>query len=596
MKDYQLGRWDLHDLLPSHQGAEFDRTVQALEARVAHFETQRAKLSDEMDESEFLSLVGYSEETSKLARRLGAYAGLWFSENTQNSEALTFQRQIEQRLTDLTNRTLFFSLWWKSLRDDAAARLMKNSGDYRYYLERQRAFKPHTLAESEEQIINLKDVTGIDGLVTLYDMLTNKFKFTLKTNGRAKTMSREELMIHVRSADPKVRAAAYRELYRVYGENRNALAQIYAYRVEDWRNENIKLRHFASPLAVRNLANDIPEAATDALIAVSRANSGLFQRYFKYKARTLGIKKMRRSDIYAPIAPAEKKYPYAGAVEMVLDSFNAFSPRVGKLARQVFDDQHVDSEIRPGKASGAFCAGVLPGLTPYVLLNYVGRTRDVSTMAHELGHAIHALLAQEHSAFTFHSALPLAETASVFGEMMLNDRLLTNENDVEVRRDLRANQLDDTYGSVMRQAFFVMFERDAHEMFSQGKSAEQVAERYMENLREQFGNAMEISDEFKWEWIAIPHFYHTPFYVYAYSFGTLLTLALYKRYRVQGEAFKPGYLKILSYGGSASPQHILTEAGIDITRKEFWQGGYDVIKEWMDELESLPTLKKRKRH
>ena len=179
------------------------------------------------------------------------------------------------------------------------------------------------------------------------------------------------------------------------------------------------------------------------------------------------------------------KYSYARAVEMVLDSFNAFSPRVGKLAQQVFDDEHVDSEIRPGKSSGAFCAGILPGQTPYVLLNYTGRARDVSTMAHELGHAIHALLAREHSAFTFHSALPLAETASVFGEMMLNDRLLANENDVDVRRDLRANQLDDTFGSVMRQAFFVMFERDAHEMLTQGKSAEQVAERYMENLREQ---------------------------------------------------------------------------------------------------------------
>lgn len=595
MKEYQLAHWKLGDLLPSHQGAEFEQIVQALETRVAQFESQRGKLSDEMDESEFLSLLAHSEETSKLARRLGAYAGLWFAANTQDSEALTFQRQIDQRLTDLTNRTLFFSLWWKSLRDDAAARLMKNAGDYRYYLERQRALKPHTLAEAEEQIINLKDVSGIEGLMTLYDMLTNNFRFTLQTKGRPKTMSREELMTHVRSADPKVREAAYRELYRVYGENRKSLAQIYAYRVEDWRNENIKLRHFSSPLAVRNLANDIPEAATDALVAVSRANAPLFQRYFKYKARSLGIKKLRRYDIYAPMAPADKKYPYARAVEMVLDSFNAFSPRIGRLAQQVFDDQHVDSQLRAGKSSGAFCASILPGQTPYVLLNYTGRGRDVSTMAHELGHAIHALLAQGHSTFTFHSALPLAETASVFGEMMLNDRLLANENDVEVRRDLRAHQLDDTYGSVMRQAFFVIFEREAHEMLTQGKSAEQVAVRYMENLREQFGNGMEIGDEFKWEWITIPHFYHTPFYVYAYSFGTLLTLALYKRFRIQGEEFKPGYLKILSYGGSASPQHILTEAGIDITSTEFWQGGYDVIKEWIDELESLPTAKKRKR-
>lgn len=597
MKAYKLGRWNLKDLLAFHRGPEFDQTLAQLEARVAKFEQQRPHLSDEMEETEFLTLVRDSEETSRIARRVGSYAGLWFTENTQNGEALTFQRQVDQRLTELTNRTLFFSLWWKSLRDDAAARLMANSGDYRYFLERQRAFKPHTLAESEEQIINLKDVAGIDGLVTVYDMLTNKFQFTLKTNGRTKTLTREELMTYARGADPKLRAAAYREMFRVYGENQAALSQIYAYRIQDWRNENIKLRHFTSPLSVRNLANDIPEAATEALLKVCRANAKLFQRYFKYKARALGIPsgKLRRYDLYAPIAPSDKKFPYADAVEMVLASFNSFSPTVGKLAQQVFQDQHVDSEIRAGKSSGAFCASVLPGMTPYVLLNYTGRARDVSTMAHELGHAIHALLARDHSTFTFHSALPLAETASVFGEMMLNDRLLANEKDTEVLRDLRANQIDDIYASVMRQAYFVMFERDAHEMFTQGKTTDQVAEHYLENLHEQFGDSMDIADEFKWEWIVIPHFYHTPFYVYAYSFGTLLSLALYKRYRDQGESFKPSYLKILSYGGSASPQKILGEAGIDITSEKFWQGGFYVIKGWIDELEALPAKKKRKR-
>ena len=569
MKEFKLGRWNLKDVLPAHSGSPFEQIVNDLEKRVAQLERQRPNLSDEMDEKEFIALVRDTEETSKLAHRLGAYAGLWFTENTQNSEALTFQRQIDQRLTDLGNRTLFFSLWWKSLRDPAAARLMANAGDYRYHLERQRAFKPHTLAESEEQIINLKDISGIGGLVTLYDMLTNKFKFTLKIKNRTKTMTREELMIYARGADPKLRAAAYRELFRVYGENQTALAQIYAYRVQDWRNENIQLRHFASPLGVRNLANDIPEAATEALLKVCRANTKLFQRYFKYKARALGIKKLRRYDLYAPIAPSDKKFAYADAVEMVVHSFTSFSPAVGKVASQVFQDQHVDSEVRAGKASGAFCASVLPGMTPYVLLNYTGRARDVSTMAHELGHAIHALLARDHSAFTFHSALPLAETASVFGEMMLNDHLLGDEKDTDVLRDLRENQIDNIYASVMRQAYFVMFERDAHEMFAQGKSAEQVSEHYMENLREQFGDSMDIANEFKWEWIVIPHFYHTPFYVYAYSFGTLLSLALYKRYRDQGEAFKSSYLKILSYGGSASPQHILSEAGIDITSERF---------------------------
>ena len=591
-------RWNLRDVLPATSGPEFYAIVNDAKERVARFETYRPKLSDEMEESEFLNIVRESEALTEIGHRIGAYGGLWFSEDTQSSAALTFQRQTRQLLTELGNRTLFFSLWWKTLRDDAAARLMQNSGDWKYHLESERLFKPHTLSEPEEKVINLKDVNGIGGLVTLYDMLTNAYEFTLKVNGRAKKLNRESLMMYVRDPKPALRAAAYQELYRVYGEHGKALAQIYAYRAQDWRTEQVQLRKFSSPLAVRNLVNDIPDAATEVLLETIRANAPVFQRYFKQKAKWLGLPsgKLRRYDIYAPLAPADKKYPYGRAVEMVLDGFNSFSPVIANHARRVFEEQHVDSEIRKGKASGAFCASVLPGMAPYVLLNYTGRARDVATMAHEFGHAIHAMLAEKHSVFTFHSALPLAETASVFGEMILTDRLLADENDVDVRRDILATKLDDTYATVMRQAFFVIFERQAHELIAQGKSVEEINARYLENLKEQFGDAVEIGKEFQWEWISIPHFYHVPFYTYAYSFGNLLTLSLYKQFRKEGEAFKPRYLKLLAYGGSASPQHIVSEAGMDITSKEFWQGGFDVIKEWMDELEALPTKKRARKN
>lgn len=592
---FTQSRWNLRDVLPASSGTKFENIVNDLKARVTRFEGYRANLSDEMEESEFLHILRQVEQLGGVARRVGSYGSLWFSEDTQSNAALTFQRQTRQLLTELGNRTLFFSLWWKTLREDAAARLMQNSGDLRYYLESERLFKPHTLTELEEKIINLKDSSGIEGLVTLYDMLTNAFEFTLKSNGRAKRMTREELMMYARDPKPTMRAAAYRELYRVYAANAKPLAQIYAYRAQDWHSEQVQLRHFASPLAARNLANDVPDAATEALLDVCRANAPVFQRYFKQKAKWLGIRKLRRYDIYAPLAPADKKYPYAKSVEMVLDSFNAFSPQIAQLAQRVFDEQHVDSQIRKGKASGAFCASVLPDMAPYVLLNYAGRARDVATMAHEFGHAIHAMLASHHSVLTFHSALPLAETASVFGEMLLTEKLLKHEKNVDVRRDILATKLDDTYATVMRQAFFVIFEREAHEMIAQGKSVEEINARYLENLREQFGDAVEVSQEFQWEWISIPHFLHVPFYTYAYSFGNLLTLALYKQYQKEGDAFKPRYLKILAYGGSASPAHIVSEAGIDMTSKAFWQGGFDVIQEWMDELEALPAAKRARR-
>jgi oligoendopeptidase F len=224
-----------------------------------------------------------------------------------------------------------------------------------------------------------------------------------------------------------------------------------------------------------------------------------------------------------------------------------------------------------------------------VLTNYDGSARDIATLAHELGHAIHAMLADHHSALTQQASLPLAETASVFAEMQLTDQLLKQESDPAVRRDLLANALDDAYITVMRQAYFTVFEKDAHAMINDNCTLDELTNHYLENLKEQFGEAVEVSDEFKWEWLAVPHFYHSPFYTYAYSFGQLLVLALYQQYRLEGEAFIPRYLKILSYGGSESPIKILTEAGLDVTSPTFWQGGFDVIQNMIVELEKISS-------
>jgi oligoendopeptidase F len=226
-------------------------------------------------------------------------------------------------------------------------------------------------------------------------------------------------------------------------------------------------------------------------------------------------------------------------------------------------------------------------MTPWVKLNYQGRADDVATMAHELGHAIHSMLAEKHSMFTFSSSLPLAETASTFGEMMLIDKLLATETDEAVRRDLLFRQIDDSFATILRQSFFALFEKQAHELVQNNASVDELAAAYMENLKEQFGDAVEVGEEFKWEWISIPHIYFTPFYVYAYAFGQLLVLALYRQYKAEGNSFKPRYIKILSAGGSESPLKICAEAGIDIRSEQFWQGGFDVLSKLVDELEKM---------
>lgn len=585
---YQQSRWSLSDLFPAPNSSELEAAFHTLDQLVAEFETYRGSLREEISIEEFLKILKQLEKIQNLGSRLYAYAGLLFSEDTQNQTAQTLTARVEQFVADLTNRTLFFNLWWKDLSDEAAARLMPAAGDLEYWLEALRHFKPHTLSEAEEKIINIKNVTGVNALQMLYSSITNRYTFKITVNGEEKELTRGELMVYVRGSDPALRAAAYQELYRVYGNDGSILGQIYQALVRDWRNEQINLRKHRTPISARNLVNDLPDAVVDTLLDVCSSNVDVFQRYFRLKARWLKMERLRRYDIYAPVAKAEKQYPFAQAALTVFDAFREFDPQIADLARRVFEENHLDSEVRKGKRGGAFCWGAVPELTPWVLLNYQGRADDMATMAHELGHAIHSMLAAHHSVLTWHSNLPLAETASTFGEMLLIDRLLKTESDPAVRRDLLFRQIDDAYATIQRQVFFALFEREAHEMVHQGASVDELANAYLHNLHTQFGDAVEVSDEFRWEWVSIPHIFDVPFYVYAYAFGQLLVFSLYQQFKAEGEAFKPRYLKILSTGGSKAPIKVLTEAGVDVSQPSFWQGGYNFIRQQIEALERIP--------
>lgn len=584
---YAPTRWSLGELYPSFASPELQAAFDNVEEQVMSFEGVRGKLNPDMDPDQFMEIVRASEETARIINKIYAFTGLSFNSDTQDQIAQTYMARVQQFAAQMQNRILFFSLWWKELDDINAERLMNAAGDYRYYLEEMRHFKPHTLSEAEEKIINIKDVTGAAALNTLYDAITNRYVFKLEVDGETKELTRGQLTAYVQGPDVDLRAKAYQELYRVYGADGLILGQMYQTLARDWYNENVDLRKFASPISARNLQNDIPDEAVKALLEVARKNAKIFQRYFKLKARQLGVNKLRRYDIYAPIANSDKKFEYDAATKMVFDSFRSFDPQLAEMAQRVFDQNHVDSEVRKGKRDGAFCWSVLPDMTPYVLLNYQGRARDVATMAHELGHAIHAMLASHHNTFTFHSSLPLAETASTFGEMMLTEKLLAEEKDESVRRDILFKQIDDAYATIIRQSYFALFEKQAHDMVQKNASVNDLSAAYMENLKEQFGDSVELSDEFQWEWVSIPHIYHTPFYVYAYAFGQLLVFSLYQQFKAEGDAFKPKYLKILSAGGSEAPAKILADAGIDVRSAKFWQGGFDVLDKLVSELERL---------
>jgi oligoendopeptidase F len=578
-------RWSLDILFPSPDGPEFKKALGGLDRKVAKAEKSRRLLSPRISAAAFLKLIRQLEEIRSLARRLAAYAELHFCEDTQNPAAQTKLANTEQQMAEIENRLLFFSTWWKALPAAPAHRLLALSGPYRYYLEQIRRMAPHTLSEPEEKVINLKNATGARALSTLYQAITNRYMFDLEIDGVRKQFSRAELTVYTRSPHAAMREASYRSLYSVYSREGPILGQIYSALIRDWRTENVRLRKFASPVAVRNLANDLPDKVVHLLLEVCRSNAPVFQKYFELKARKLGLPKLRRYDIYAPIASSEKQYSFGRAWDLVRRSFEAFDPAFASLAERVLADQRLDAEVRPGKRDGAFCMSVLPSLTPWVLTNFQGRAYDLATLAHELGHAVHALLAEDLPLFTYDASLPLAETASTFAEMLLVESLLKEETDGAVRRDLLFRQVDDAYATIMRQAFFALFEVEAHDAIGRGASVEDLCATYWENLQAQFGGSVELTEEFRWEWAAIPHFYEMPFYVYAYAFGQLLVLALFRQYQAEGAAFLPRFTRILSAGGSASPAAILKRAGIRIEQAEFWQGGFDLLAQRISQLE-----------
>ena len=584
---YTQSGWNLTELFASFADPAINQAYQDLEASTEKFVSQREELKPEISSEKFLQLVRDLEEMNKLGYRLYGFASLNFAANTQDQTAQINIARFQQFEAEMENRSLFFSLWWKALDDANAARLLDASGDYRYWLEQMRNFKPYTLTEPEEKIINIKNVTGRSAHDMLYDSITNRYVFKVEVNGETKELTRGELMALVRTADPDLRARAYQELYRVYGEDAPILGQIYQNIVRDWKNENVSLRGFASPISVRNTINDLPDEVIDTLLDVTRKNIGIFHRYFRLKAQKLGMEKLRRYDIYAPLAESDKRYSFQEGADLTFEAFDRFDPKFARLAKRVFDQGHVDSEVRKGKMGGAFCSTLGPDLTPWVMLNYQGKSDDVSTMAHELGHAIHSMMAEEHSLFTQHACLPLAETASTFGEMTLTDLMLERETDESVKQDILFGQLDDAFATILRQIYFALFEREAHSMIANNASVDELNAAYLANLKEEFGDSVDVSDEFKYEWVSIPHIYGTPFYVYAYAFGQLLVFALYKRYKEEGESFKPKYMRILSAGGSLAPIALLAESGMDVTKPEFWQGGFDVIDGMVKKLESL---------
>ncbi len=589
MSEYKLDKWNLTELVKDPKSPAFQKQISDLEALAKKFEKIKSKLDPKMSSKKFMGILHEIEDISEKMSRIGGYASLSYSADTQSDEATSLMTRMSKLGSEISNKILFFDLWWKIQVDDKnAKRLIKDSGELSEYLSHKRLFAKYALSEPEEKIINTLDVTGISALVKICDKMTSAYEYKMNVGGKTRKMTREEITNYIRNTNPKIRETAYKTILTKYTENKGVLGEIYQNIVLNWKDEGIEIRGYKSPISMRNIGNDIDDKTIESLLTVCRKNSPVFQKFFTQKAKMLKMKKLRRYDLYAPAASniKEKNYQYDKSVKLVFESLKRFSPKLEEFAKKVFNENHVDSSIRVGKRDGAFCSTLTPKITPYVLINFTGKTRDVFTLAHELGHAVHSQAAQDRSILVQDAPLPLAETASTFSELLLYDNLSDKITDDE-KKIMLSEKIDDLYATIMRQAFFTIFEVAAHEQIGKGTTVDEISKTYLQNLKEQFGNSVVVSEDFAVEWSCIPHFYHTPFYCYAYSFGNLLALSLFQRYKKEGSDFVPSYINILAAGGSKKPEKLLAEYGFDISSQKFWQEGFDYIESQVKALSAL---------
>jgi oligoendopeptidase F len=586
--------WDLSDLFA---GADDPRLWQTLEDVKRDGQAFAARYRGLVavpggpDAATLLAGVQAFEELYERAGRVEAYAHLLYDSDTRDVAARDLSQKVEQRLTELRNLTLFFDLEWLELPDDVAERLIDDPvlAPYAHYLRHERALRPHRLTEAEEKILNEKDVTGKSAWGRLHTELTSALTFPLQHNGQRRDLNLSEALALAYEPERDLRRAAHDTLYAGLAAQGQVLTFIYDTLIQDHLTAD-RLRQFPSPMASRHVANEVQPEAVETMLQVVEANYGLAQDYFRLKARLLGLDRLTVYDQYAPLETRTSQVSFAEGREIVLDSYGDIDPRFRALAQEFFDRRWIDAEPRQGKRGGAYCASPSPHLHPYVLTSYLGTPRDTMTLAHELGHGLHGMLARKQTLFNYHSTLPLAETASVFGEMMVFDRLVKREADSTARLGLVCQKIEDAFATVFRQNVLTRFEQGA---FAAREGARLTPERlgdvWIEANGRYYGDAVQLTDGYRWGWSYIPHFIHSRFYCYAYVFGQLLVLALYRLFQEEGPPFIPRFVTLLEGGGSDTPQRLLAPFGVDLSDAAFWQKGMDELARLVRQAESLAT-------
>ncbi|MFN0053456.1 MAG: M3 family oligoendopeptidase [Planctomycetales bacterium] len=576
--------WNLADLYAGPDDPAIAADLAEAERRCAAFgETHRPLFASDASltvEGLLAALQDYQGIAEHMGR-LASYVGLVTASDTSHDVFRRLEDRVHQQLVERENQLAFFELCWLEVDDARAAALMADSRleDFRHYLEAARRYKPHTRSEPEELLLNQKSLTARAAWMNLFDEFVASLEYRLEYNGETRMLRQPSILALNYDPDRGLRKAAQQCFYTELARHELVLTHIFNAVAQD-HGLNDQIRRYETPMASRHLANEVAPAVVERMMEVTEGNYGIAHEYYRLKARLMGLPKLATYDQYAPLSSQLPSCLYDAGRETVLTAFERFHPRMREVATLFFERNWIDAEVRPGKRGGAFSAATIPSAHPYILLNWTDKLRDMSTMAHELGHGIHQYLSRKQSYLNFHHPLTIAETASVFAEFLTFDHVLETTTDPQVRLGLLCGKIEDAFATVFRQNVLTRFELAAHQARRREKlSSEELCTHWWNANAALYGDAVEMFEPYRWGWTYIPHFIHTPFYCYAYVFGELLVLSLYRMYREEGASFVPRYLQLLESGSSAPPEVLLQRLGADITDPAFWQKGLDVLRE-----------------
>jgi oligoendopeptidase F len=579
--------WDLSDLYQGPDDPRLDRDVDdAVEAAKRFAERYRGRVA-RLSAAELAEAVAEVERIKSQLTRADGYARLRFAADTSDPARGALMQRIRERETEAETELLFFDLEWAGLEDAQAERILADPAIAKYanVLRSERRYRPHLLSEPEERLEIEKSLTGTGAWTRLFNELTA----AIRVDVDGQDLSLDEALAKLYQPDREVRQRAHAAVtealepgLRTRGFILNTIALDRS--IED------RLRGFPTWISARNLSNELPDEAAQALVDAVRDRSDIAQRFYALKAKLLGLDRLADYDRFAPVSGDQSEIvTWNEACEIVLDSYNGFSPKAGELVGRFFDRGWIDAPARPGKTPGAFCATLLPDVHPYVLMNYAGERRSILTLAHELGHGLHGILAQDLGLMNARTPLTLAETASVFGEALVFEKLMERETDPRARLDLLTGRIEDAIATVFRQIALNRFEHAVHTgRREEGElSPERVGELWYATQAEMLGDTVEVTDGYRRWWSYVPHFIVAPGYVYAYAFGYLFSLAIYRRYQVEGQSLVEPYFDLLRAGGSAPPPELAAKLGFDLGDTSIWNDGLDAIDGLVTEAEQL---------